>query len=294
MPVVDVVNLDGKKVGQVELADAIFGAKVNQHLLHEASRWHLRGLRSGTHKTKDKSEVSGAGRKLWKQKGTGRARVGSIRSPLWRHGGTVHGPKPRDYSYALPKKMLLGALRSALSAKLAEQKLTVVDAWSLDTHKTKALRSVLDKLNGEKSALLVAYGENKNLELASRNLERVKVVASNVLQPYDLLNHDLLVLSKEAVARLSHTLDPERTPIVVPDVQSIASAATTLPSPGLDANSRSELTQLLDSMMGPSDPLTPAAKPKKEAAPKAAAKPAAKKEKSGAKKASSAKKKGKE
>ena len=114
MPVVDVVNLDGKKVGQVELADAVFGAKVNPHLLHEASRWYQREIRAGTHKTKDKSEVSGAGRKLWRQKGTGRARVGSIRSPLWRHGGTVHGPKPRDYSYALPKKMLLGALRSAL------------------------------------------------------------------------------------------------------------------------------------------------------------------------------------
>jgi len=154
MPVVDVVNLEGKKVGQVELADAIFGAKVNQHLLHEASRWYLRGQRAGTHKTKDKSEVSGAGRKLWKQKGTGRARVGSIRSPLWRHGGTVHGPKPRDYSYALPKKMLLGALRSALSAKLAEQKLTVVDAWTLETHKTKALLETLGKLNHKKSALL--------------------------------------------------------------------------------------------------------------------------------------------
>src|SRR5215471_6961330 len=156
MPVVDVVNLDGKKVGQVELAEAVFGAKVNQHLLHEASRWYLRGLRRGTHKVKEKSEVSGAGRKLWRQKGTGRARVGSIRSPLWRHGGTVHGPEPRDYSYALPKKMVLGALRSALSAKLADQKLTVVDAWSLDTHKTQSLRTTLDKLSVEKTALLVS------------------------------------------------------------------------------------------------------------------------------------------
>src|SRR6202163_132665 len=164
MPVVDVVNLKGNKVGQLDLLDAVFGVKVNQYLLHEASRWYLRGLRRGTHKTKDKSEVSGAGRKLWKQKGTGRARVASIRSPLWRHGGTVHGPKPRDYSYALPKKMLLGALRSALSAKLAEQKLTVVEEWSLETHKSKALRSVLDKLNVEKSALLVAHSENTNLE----------------------------------------------------------------------------------------------------------------------------------
>src|SRR5260370_23339585 len=171
MPVVDVVNLDGKKVGQVERADAIFGAKVNQHLLNEASRWSLRGLRSGTHKTKDKSEVSGAGRKLWKQKGTGRAGVGSIRSPLWRHGGTVHGPKPRDYSYALPKKMLLGALRSALSAKLAEQKLTVVDAWTLETHKTKALVETLEKLNRTKSPLRVANARNRNLEPGTRNLD---------------------------------------------------------------------------------------------------------------------------
>src|ERR1700730_14636621 len=257
MPVVDVVNLKGNKVGQLDLLDAVFGVKVNQHLLHEASRWYLRGLRRGTHKTKDKSEVSGAGRKLWKQKGTGRARVGSIRSPLWRHGGTVHGPKPRDYSDALPKKMLLGALRSALSAKLAEQKLTVVDAWTLDTHKTKSLLAALDKLNHKKSALLVAYGENRNLEIRSRNVDGLKLAAPNVLQPYDVLKHDLLVLSKDAVARLSHSLDPEKKPVVVPDVQTIA----------------------------------PAAKPaKKEAAPKAAAKkpPAAKKA------AKPAKKKGKE
>src|SRR3974390_111191 len=147
MPVVDVMNLTGKKVGTVELADDVFSTKVNQDLLHEAVRHHLAGLRSGTHKTKDKSEVSGAGRKLWKQKGTGRARIGSIRSPLWRHGGTVHGPRPRTYEYALPKKMILGALRSALSAKLAEEKLTVVDTWSLDTHKTKSLRTALDKLH---------------------------------------------------------------------------------------------------------------------------------------------------
>src|SRR6266403_3345204 len=146
MPVVDVVNLDGKKVGEVELADAVFGAKVNPHLLHEASRWYLNGLRRGTHKVKEKSEVSGAGRKLWKQKGTGRARVGSIRSPLWRHGGTVHGPKPRDYSYALPKKMLLGALRSALAAKFADGNLIVVKSLELKDAKSKDFRKALDGL----------------------------------------------------------------------------------------------------------------------------------------------------
>ena len=258
MPVVDVVNLDGKKVGQVELADAVFGAEVNKNLLHEASRWYLAGLRRGTAKTKDKSEVSGAGRKLWRQKGTGRARVGSIRSPLWRHGGTVHGPKPRSYAYALPKKMLLGALRSALSAKLAEQKLTVVDAWSLETHKTKSLRSALEKLNADKTALLVAYGENRNLELASRNLEGVKLSASNVLQPYDVLRHDHLVVSKDAAARLIRTLDPNYEPVEAPHVESIA----------------------------------PAPAPKREAAPKAAAKKPAARKPAAAKKPAA--KKGKE
>jgi large subunit ribosomal protein L4 len=243
MPVVDVVNLDGKKVGQVELADAVFGAEVNQNLLHEASRWYLNSLRRGTHKTKEKSEVSGAGRKLWRQKGTGRARIGSIRSPLWRHGGTVHGPRPRTYEYALPKKMLFGALRSALSAKLAEQRLTVVEAWSLDTHKTKSLRSALDKLNAEKTALLVVNGENRNLELASRNLEGVTLSASNTLQPYDVLKHDRLVLSKDAVARLVRALDPDSPTVAAPHVEAIA------PAPG----------------------------PKKEAAPKAAVKTATKK-----------------
>jgi large subunit ribosomal protein L4 len=224
MPVVDVVNLDGKKVGEVELADAVFGAKVNPHLLHEASRWYLNGLRRGTHKVKEKSEVSGAGRKLWKQKGTGRARVGSIRSPLWRHGGTVHGPRPRSYSYALPKKMLLGALRSALSAKLADEKLTVVEGWQLESHKTQSLVSTLEKLSFTKSALLVAHGENRNLELASRNLANVKLSAPNALQPYEVLKHDRLVLSKDAVARLVRSLDPEKKPIEVPDVETIAAA----------------------------------------------------------------------
>jgi large subunit ribosomal protein L4 len=154
----------------------------------------------------------------------------------------VHGPKPRTYEYALPKKMLLGALRSALSAKLAEQKLIVVDAWSLDTHKTKALRAALDKLNAEKTALLVAHGDNRNLELASRNLDGVKLSATNVLQPYDVLRHDRLVVSKDAAARLVRALDPDRQPAETPHVESIA----------------------------------PAPAPPKEAAPKAAGKPAAK------------------
>src|SRR5450631_1814487 len=147
MAVAEVLNLEGKNVGQVELADAVFGATVNPYLLHESVRWYLAGQRAGTHKTKGRGEVSGAGRKLWRQKGTGRARVGSIRSSIWRKGGTVHGPQPRSYAYALPKKMVLGALRSALSAKLADQKLTVVEGWPLPSHKTGELRDTLIKID---------------------------------------------------------------------------------------------------------------------------------------------------
>ena len=226
MPVVDVKNLEGKKVGQIDLADDVFAAKVNPHLLHEAVRHHLRGERAGTHKTKDKSEVSGSGKKLWKQKGTGRARVGSIRSPLWRHGGTVHGPVPRSYAYRLPRKMVLGALRSALSAKLADEKLTVVDAWQLDSHKTKPFRAALGRLDGAtKTMLLVEVAANHNLELASRNLEGVKLVAPHALQPYDLLRHDRLYLSKDAAVRLGETLGfGPRTSAPAADVVTIEAA----------------------------------------------------------------------
>src|ERR1700675_1026429 len=211
MPVVDVMNLEGKKVGQLDLADDVFAAKINQNLLHEAVRHHLAGERAGTHKTKDKSEVSGSGKKLWKQKGTGRARVGSIRSPLWRHGGTVHGPVPRSYDYALPKKMILGALRSALSAKVAEQKLTVVDGWKLESHKTKAFRAMLGKLNDEtETYLLVESGANVNLERASRNIAGVTLVPPTGLEPYDLLRHEHVMLSREAVAKLSRSLSATR------------------------------------------------------------------------------------
>jgi len=207
MPVVDVKNLDGKKIGTLELADDVFSAKVNQNLLHEAVRHHLAGERAGTHKTKDKSEVSGSGRKLWRQKGTGRARIGSVRSPLWRHGGTVHGPVPRSYEYALPKKMVLGALRSALSVKLAEQKLTIVEGWALESHKTKPFRQALSKLDKEtKTILLVESGDNLNLERASRNLEGITLVTSTALKPYDLMRHEHLMLSREAAVKLSRAL----------------------------------------------------------------------------------------
>ncbi len=207
MPVVDVLNLEGKRIGEVELADTVFAVRPNPHLLHETVRWYLNWQRAGTHKVRGRGEVRGSGRKPWRQKGTGRARVGSIRSPLWRKGGTVHGPQPRSYRYRLPRKVFLGALRSALSAKLAEDQLTVVDAFALESHKTKPFRQALDKLNGQaRTTLLVENGGNRNLELASRNLAGVKLVAPQRLQPYDLLRHERLILSKAAAVKLSSSL----------------------------------------------------------------------------------------
>lgn len=211
MPVVDVKNLEGKKVGQIELADGVFAAAVNQHLLHEAVRHYLAARRAGTHKTKEKSEVSGSGKKLWRQKGTGRARIGSIRSPLWRHGGTVHGPVPRSYEYSLPKKMILGALRSALSAKLADQKLTVVEEWKLETHKTKPFAQALGKLDGESTTiLLVDNAASVNLERASRNIDGVSLIPTSALEAYQVLRHDHLMLSREAALKLSRGLSGEK------------------------------------------------------------------------------------
>jgi large subunit ribosomal protein L4 len=209
MATVEVKNLENKTVGTVELADAVFACRANPDVLHEVVRNYLAGLRGGTHQTKTRGEVRGSGRKLWRQKGTGRARVGSIRSPLWRHGGTIHGPHPRDYSYAISRKVLLNALRSALSAKFGEQKLTVVDAFELESHKTKPLRQALDRLGADGSALIVSTGENRNLMLASRNLEGVKLVASQHLHPYDVLAHERILISRDAVLKLQQAIMPE-------------------------------------------------------------------------------------
>jgi large subunit ribosomal protein L4 len=208
MPKVEVVNLNREKVGELELADEVFAARVNRALLYEAVRHYLAGRRAGTHKTKVRSEVSGSGKKPWRQKGTGRARVGSIRSPLWRHGGTVHGPQPRDYSYHLPKKMLLGALRSALAAKMAEQKLTVVDALRMDSHKTRDFRRVLERFEVDRSVLLVDTAEDRNLLLSRRNLQNVGFRLAREVHPYDLLQYDRVWLSQPAAQRLQEALRP--------------------------------------------------------------------------------------
>lgn len=206
MPSVDVFDLSNRSVGSLELADAVFSAPVNEHLLYEAVRHHLAGTRGGNAKTKTRHEVAGSGKKLWRQKGTGRARMGSIRSPLWRHGGTTHGPQPRDYSYKLPRKMILGALRSALSAKLRDGELKVVRTFSFDDHKTKTVAGALARLEAVKTVLLVEAGENRNLELGSRNLPGVKFVATKDVNVYDLLGHQRVLLSEAAARKLSEAL----------------------------------------------------------------------------------------
>lgn len=206
MPNVDVFNLTNQPVGSLELADEVFAAPVNDHLLYEAVRHHLAGIRGGNAKTKTRHEVAGSGKKLWRQKGTGRARSGSIRSPLWRHGGTVHGPQPRDYSYRLPRKMVLGALRSALSAKLRDGELKVVQAFSLGDHKTRTVAGTLAKLEAVKTVLLVEAGENMNLERGSRNLPGVKLVATKDVNVYDLLGHERVLLTEAAARKLSEAL----------------------------------------------------------------------------------------
>lgn len=206
MPSVDVFDLNNATVGSVELSEAVFGAEVNEALLYEAVRQHTAAQRSGSASTKTRHEVSGSGKKLWKQKGTGRARMGSIRSPLWRHGGTVHGPQPRSYEYKLPRKMVLGALRSALSAKLRDGEIKVVREFSLADHKTKNMAGVLQKLETKKTVLLVEAGENAKLDRASRNLPGVKLVATREVNVYDLLRYQQVLLTEAAARKLSEAL----------------------------------------------------------------------------------------
>jgi len=211
MAKIDVLDLTGKKVGSLELADEVFGG-VNEDLLWEAVKHYRSAQRAGTHATKNKKLVSGSGKKLWKQKGTGRARVGSIRSPLWRHGGTVHGPQPRSYDYQFPKRKLLGALRSALATKYADGKLTVVESLEVSSAKSKDMRAALDKLGADKSSLIVSNlsgdtrEHNRNLLLSSRNLDGVELVSGSEVHPYHLLRYDRAIFSRLAIEQLQETL----------------------------------------------------------------------------------------
>jgi large subunit ribosomal protein L4 len=207
MATIDIYNLSGAKVGSFDLADEIFGA-VNEDLLWEAVKHYRAGQHAGTHATKARWQVSGSGKKLWKQKGTGRARIGSIRSPLWRHGATVHGPTPRSYDYAFPRKKLLGALRSALAAKFADGKLTIVNAFDVKEPKTKEFRAALEALKVEKTVLIVEApnAANRNLELSSRNIKGLELIPGNEVHPYHLLKYDRVIFSHPAIEKLQVTL----------------------------------------------------------------------------------------
>jgi large subunit ribosomal protein L4 len=208
MPNVTVRNLSNEEVGEIELSDVVFDAELNEALIHAAVKNFMTNSRQGTSATKTRGNTSGAGRKLWKQKGTGRARVASLRSPLRRGGGNVHGPQPRDWSYNMPKKMRRGALRVALSERLREGNLVVVENFKLDAPKTKSFLSALSSLGLDGKTLIVASAENENLRLSSRNVKRAKVVSSLGLNIYDLLYHEKLVLSKTAAEELANLLDP--------------------------------------------------------------------------------------
>jgi large subunit ribosomal protein L4 len=206
MAEIEVKNLANEVVGKVELSDEVFQAPLNMPLIWEAVKHYQDSLRAGTAATKTRGLVSGSGKKLWRQKGTGRARIGSIRSPLWRHGGTVHGPQPRSYVYAFPRKKLRGAMRSALSAKFGENRLAVVESFQLEDHKTKGLKKALETFGPESKVLLVDSNPDRNLQLSSRNLPGVKLVAGQSVNIQDVVNHELLIFSKEAILQVQEVL----------------------------------------------------------------------------------------
>jgi large subunit ribosomal protein L4 len=215
MPTVKVRNLSNKEVGEVTLSDAVFGVELNEALIHSAVMNYQANGRQGTSATKTRGNVSGSGRKLWKQKGTGRARVASLRSPLWKGGGNVHGPQPRDWSYQMPKKMRRGAIRSALSERLREGNIVIIDEFGFDNPKTSAFLSamstlgIIDKKTSPKT-LIIDSLDNANLILSSRNIKRTKVTNSFGLNIYDIIYHEKLLISKAALDEITALFDPAR------------------------------------------------------------------------------------
>ncbi|PLS10296.1 50S ribosomal protein L4 [Neobacillus cucumis] len=206
MPKVALLNQNGSQVGDIELNDTVFGIEPNQHVLFEAIVMQRASLRQGTHKTKVRSEVAGGGRKPWRQKGTGRARQGSIRSPQWRGGGTVFGPTPRSYSYKLPKKVRRLAIKSALSSKVLEENILVLESLAFDAPKTKEFKSVLGGLSVEKKALIVTADLDENVALSARNIPGVTVVTADGINVLDVVNHDKLIMTKAAVEKVEEVL----------------------------------------------------------------------------------------
>jgi large subunit ribosomal protein L4 len=208
-PKVPVVNAANETVREIQLSPTVFAANVSDHLVYEAVKQYRAGARRGTHMTKNRALVAGSGRKPWRQKGTGRARAGETRNPLWRHGGTVFGPQPRDYSYPMPRKARAAALRSALTRRLQEGALKVVEAFAVDAPKTKHLKGLLLKLGVSGKALVVDHEPADALVLSGRNLPGVKVVEESHLTAYDVLDCAHLLLSQEALDKLEERLAPE-------------------------------------------------------------------------------------
>jgi large subunit ribosomal protein L4 len=201
MPKVDLLNMEGKKVGSIELSENVFGVEVNEYVMHDVVVNYLANQRQGTQSTKTRSEVSGGGKKPWKQKGTGRARQGSIRAPQWIHGGIALGPKPRSYKYTLNKKVKRLALKSALTTKLQENAIIVLDELNFDEIKTKNMANVLAAIKAEK-ALVVISEKNLNVQLSARNIANCKTATVNTINTYDLIKYPTLVLTKAAVEKI--------------------------------------------------------------------------------------------
>mgnify|MGYP000005340456 FL=1 len=200
MAKVSVYNMEGKEVESIDLNDAVFGVEVNEHLVHMAVVQQLANNRQGTQKAKTRSEVSGGGRKPWRQKGTGHARQGSTRAPQWTGGGVVFAPKPRDYSFKLNKKERRAALKSALSSRVAENKIIVLDAFNMEEVKTKKFKAVMDALKVSKA--LVVVDDNNNVVLSARNIPDVKTASTSTINVYDILKYDTLVVTQDAVATI--------------------------------------------------------------------------------------------
>jgi large subunit ribosomal protein L4 len=205
MPTVDVFNMNSEITGKLELSDAIFGVPVKTHVLHEVVVYQLAKRRAGTAKTKGRSEVRGGGKKPWRQKGTGRARSGTSRSPIWRGGGTIHGPQPRDYDMRVPKKVRRLALKMALSQKVLDESFKVIDQLKLDRIKTKDFAELLDRFDLGKT-LVVLPEPDEFIEKSARNIPTVKVLRSEGLNVYDLLNHKVVILSRDCVSRIEEAL----------------------------------------------------------------------------------------
>ena len=202
MPKVAVYNTSGSQVGEIELSDAVFGIEPNIHVLHSVVVMQQAAMRRGTHKTKNRAEVSGGGRKPWRQKGTGRARQGSIRAPQWKGGGVVFGPQPRSYKFKLPRKVRRLAIRSALSGKVRDNEIVVLDELRMAAPKTKEFAKILKNLNVDRKALVVSAEYDDNVALSARNIPGVKFISANGINVLDLLNHDKLVITKDAVAKV--------------------------------------------------------------------------------------------